>query len=190
MDKKKDFKDIIQGCLQHKKASQETLFKYFYSKMMTVCLRYTSDRDMAQELLQNSFIKIFDKLNRYEDTGSFEGWVKRIVVNTCIDYYRKNKVQPSLLNEDIPIHDNDELLENIEISDESLSDTNTQIILKAVSELSPAYRTIFNLYVMEEYSHKEIAQMLGISEGTSKSNLAKAKANLQKSLKNKLKKNY
>lgn len=190
MNKKEELNEIIRGCLKNERASQERLFKFFYSRMLTVCLRYTTDQDMAKELLQDSFIKIFDKLHRYKDTGSFEAWVKRIVVNTCIDYYRKNKKEPLRLDDEISIRDDDELLEDIEISEESLSDINTQIILQAVSELSPAYRTIFNLYVMEDYTHKEIAEMLNISEGTSKSNLSKAKLNLQKALRNKLKTKY
>lgn len=188
--KKKSLNEIIQGCLDNKRSSQEELFKFFYSKMLTVCMRYSSDYDIAQELLQNSFIKVFEKLHRYQDTGSFEAWVKRIVVNTCIDYYRKDKKAPVQLNDDISIKDEDEFLENIEASDESISDINTKIILDAVSNLSPAYRTIFNMYVIEEYTHKEIAEILGISEGTSKSNLAKAKMNLQKTLKDKLKTKY
>lgn len=158
--------------------------------MMTVCLRYASDRDTASELLQDSFIKVFEKLDKYVQTGSFEGWVKRIVVNTCIDYYRKSKKDPIFYDDDAAFKDSDEHLEEVEIDDEDVSEINTQTILKTISELSPQYRTIFNLFVIEEYSHREIAQMLNISEGTSKSNLAKAKLRLQVLLKDKLIKKY
>lgn len=188
MDKKEKLDNIIQGCLRQERASQEALFKFFYSKMLTVCLRYTSDRDTAQELLQDGFIKIFDKLERYEDAGSFEGWVRRIMVNTCIDHYRKSKKDPVLCDDDSFFRDVDNTLS--EFGDEDLMEMNSQLVMKAISELSPAYRTVFNMFVIENYSHKEIADALGISEGTSKSNLAKAKANLQKALKDKLKKMY
>lgn len=190
MSKEDNLDNIIQGCLRHERTSQEKLFKYFYSKMMTVCLRYGGDRDTAKELLQDSFIKIFDKLEKYVNTGSFEGWVKRVVTNTCIDHYRRSKKDPIQFDDDVVFHYKDDKLEEIEIDDLDISGMNTKIILDAVSKLSPQYRTVFNLFVIEEYSHKEIAEMLNISEGTSKSNLAKAKARLQMLLKDKLIKNY
>lgn len=186
MDKKEKLDAIIKGCLQNQRASQEALFKLFYSKMLTVCLRYTSDRDTAQELLQDGFIKVFEKLKKYEDNGSFEGWVRRIMVNTCIDYYRKSKKDLILFDDDSKFKELDDSLDDVALIEE-LNEMNSALVLKAISELSPAYRTVFNLYVVENYSHKEIAAHLGISEGTSKSNLAKAKMNLQKALKDKLK---
>lgn len=186
MDKKEELNKIIQGCLQKERTSQEALFKLFYSSMLTVCLRYTSDRDTAQELLQDSFIKIFEKLEKYEQTGSFEGWIKRVVVNTCIDYYRKSKRDPLLYDEEYAFKDIDENMEDFDA--EAISEMNTAIIMKEIAKLSPAYRTVFNMFVIENYSHKEIAETLGVTEGTSKSNLAKAKMNLQKALKDRLKK--
>lgn len=156
--------------------------------MLTICLRYTSDRDTAQELLQDAFIKVFEKLKKYENTGSFEGWVKRIVVNTCIDFYRKTKRDPLLYSEETVFKDTGESFDNFD--DEDLQELNTSVIMKEIANLSPAYRTVFNLFVIENYSHKEIAAFLGVTEGTSKSNLAKAKMNLQKALMNKLKKEY
>lgn len=188
MDKKEKLNYIIQGCLRNEQASQEALFKFFYSNMLTICLRYTSDRDTAQELLQDAFIKVFEKLKKYENTGSFEGWVKRIVVNTCIDYYRKTKRDPLYFTEDTVFKDTSESIE--EFDKEDLQELNTSIIIEEIAKLSPAYRTVFNLFVIENYSHKEIAEMLGVAEGTSKSNLAKAKMNLQNALKDKLKKEY
>lgn len=189
MIKKENLNDIIQGCLRKERASQEQLFKLFYSKMMTVCLRYTLDRDTAQELLQDGFIKVFDKLEKYDNSGSFEAWVKRIIVNTCIDNYRKEKRNLLMYEEDdAAFKEIDDSLSNF--GDAEMEGINSQIILQAISELSPAYRTVFNLFVIENYSHKEIAETLDISEGTSKSNLAKAKLNLQRTLKSKLKDIY
>ncbi len=149
--------------------------------MMVVCMRYTNDKDTAQEVLQEGFMKVFEKLGAFDYKGSFEGWVRRIVANTAIDSIRRSKKNPILTD-----NDNDfkiggenpmEEQENIE-----LGEVKAEMAMAAIQKLSPAYRTVFNLYVLEEYSHKEIAEMLGISEGTSKSNLAKAKMNLQKIL--------
>ena len=187
MDKKEKLDKIIEGCVRKDRASQEKLFKHFYSRMLVVCMRYTSDRDTAEELLQNGFIKVFEKLDKYEDTGSFEGWVKRIMVNTCIDFYRKSKKDPVQIDEDESFKVFDENTSEFDLVD--FEELNTQTIMNAISELSPAYRNVFNLYVLENLSHKDIAERLGISEGTSKSNLAKARFNLQKALKGKLKGN-
>jgi len=187
VDKKEKLDKIIEGCVRKDRASQEKLFKHFYSRMLVVCMRYTSDRDTAEELLQNGFIKVFEKLDKYEDTGSFEGWVKRIMVNTCIDFYRKSKKDPVQIDEDESFKVFDENTSEFDLVD--FEELNTQTIMNAISELSPAYRNVFNLYVLENLSHKDIAERLGISEGTSKSNLAKARFNLQKALKGKLKGN-
>lgn len=190
MSKRDNLDDIIQGCLRKERAYQEKLFKFFYSKMLTVCLRYTADRDTAQELLQDGFIKVFDKLEKYDATGgAFESWIKRIIINTCIDYYRKEKRNPLILEEEeTAFREIDNSLDSF--GDDEIEAINSKAILEAISNLSAAYRTVFNLFVIENYSHKEIAETLNISEGTSKSNLAKAKMNLQKALKSKLDKNY
>lgn len=144
-------------------------------------MRYAIDRDSAEEMLQEGFIKIFDKLERFDYQGSFEGWMRRIVANTAIDYIRKSKKNPILTDndEDFKLGGEDEVVKQEEIE---LTGIRAEMAMAAIQELSPAYRSVFNLYVMEEYTHKEIAEILGISEGTSKSNLAKAKANLKKIL--------
>lgn len=179
MEKKDNIKGIIEGCMRNERRSQEELFKLFYGKMMAVCMRYNSDKDTAQEVLQEGFIKIFDKLNLYDFKGSFEGWIRRIVANTAIDHIRKSKKDPILSD-----NDNDFVLgtENpmVEREESDLMELKGELAMEAIQQLSPAYRTVFNLYVIEDYSHREIAELLGISEGTSKSNLAKAKANLQR----------
>lgn len=181
VENKEQLKAIIDGCLQNDRRSQEQLFKLFYGKMLPVCIRYVSDRDTAQEVLQEGFIKIFEKLGAFDHKGSFEGWIRRIVANTAIDAIRKSKKDPYRTD-----NDNDFKIgaEDLMVDREEMEtlDLKAQVAMEAVQKLSPAYRAVFNLYVLEEYSHKEIGTILGISEGTSKSNLAKAKMNLQKIL--------
>jgi RNA polymerase sigma factor (sigma-70 family) len=173
---------LINDCLSNKRRAQEELFKLFYGKMLGVCLRYTKDRDSAEEILQEGFIKVFDKLDAFDYKGSFEGWMRRIVANTAIDSLRKHKKDPLLTDndEDFKLGATNPLIEREE---EETITLKGEMALAAIQQLSPAYRTVFNLYVLEEYTHKEIAEILGISEGTSKSNLAKAKMNLQRILK-------
>jgi RNA polymerase sigma-70 factor (ECF subfamily) len=173
---------LIDGCLKNDRRSQEALFKLFYGKMLSVCMRYTADRDRAQEVLQEGFIKVFDKLAGFDYTGSFEGWLRRIITNTAIDSLRKAKRDPFLSENDnyFKFSDSNPMIAKEEVD---LTELKAEIALQAVQRLSPAYRTVFNLYVVEEYTHKEIAAILGISEGTSKSNLAKAKIKLQFMLK-------
>ena len=186
VENKEHLKVLIEGCLKNDRRSQEKLFKLYYGKMLGVCMRYSNDRDSAEEVLQEGFIKIFEKLERFDYKGSFEGWIRRIMANTAIDRIRKSKKDPIL-------SDNDEDFklgsENPVVAKEDLEfvGIKAEIALDAVRNLSPAYRAVFNLYVMEEYTHKEIAEILNISEGTSKSNLSKAKYNLQKILKEKFK---
>ena len=186
VENKEHLKVLIEGCLNNDRRSQEELFKSYYGKMLGVCMRYSNDRDSAEEVLQEGFIKIFEKLERFDYKGSFEGWIRRIMANTAIDHIRKSKKDPIL-------SDNDEDFklgsENPVVAKEELEfvGIKAEIALDAIRNLSPAYRAVFNLYVMEEYTHKEIAEILNISEGTSKSNLSKAKLNLQKILKEKFK---
>lgn len=181
VENKEQLKAIIDGCLQNDRRSQEQLFKLFYGKMLPVCIRYVSDRDTAQEVLQEGFIKIFEKLGAFDHKGSFEGWIRRIVANTAIDAIRKSKKDPYRTDNDndFKIGAEDLMVDREEMETLELK---AQVAMEAVQKLSPAYRAVFNLYVLEEYSHKEIGAILGISEGTSKSNLAKAKMNLQKIL--------
>jgi len=179
VEKKEQLDIIIAGCVKNSRVSQEKLFKLFYGKLMVVCQRYTNDRDSAQDILQEGFIKIFDKISTFENNGSFEGWLRRIVTNTALDYLRKTKKYNWV--EENEINTKEEFIEpGEELERESTIQLKAEVALEAIQQLSPAYQTVFNLYVMEEYSHKEIAEMLGISEGTSKSNLSKAKMNLQK----------
>ena len=185
MVNKENLNELINGCLQNNRKFQEQLFKLYYGKMLVVSMQYTKDRDTAQEIVQDSFIKIFEKLNLFDNKGSLEGWIRRIVVNTAIDRIRKSKKDPFLID-----NDNDYMLGGTnpmeELEDLRLSEEKSEIILEAIQQLSPAYRTVFNLYVIEDFTHKEIAEKLGISEGTSKSNLSKARVNIHKLIEDKI----
>jgi RNA polymerase sigma-70 factor (ECF subfamily) len=179
VDNKNNLKRIIDGCIANNRRSQEQLFKLFYGKMLPVCLRYIPDRDSAQEVLQEGFIKVFEKLEAFDHKGSFEGWIRRIIANTAIDSIRKSKKNPFLTDDDndFKLGASDPMIEAEEME---LTDVKAQFALEAIQMLSPAYRTVFSMFVLEDYSHREISEILGISEGTSKSNLAKAKMNLQR----------
>ncbi len=165
---------LIVGCAKGDRECQQKIYELLYGKMMGVCLRYSNNREEAKDLLHDGFLKVFENIGKFNFSGSFEGWVRRIMINTTIDYFRKNK---NIYVKDIEEFKN---IENEEPTYDVLSHLRTEDILKAVQTLSPAYRAVFNLYVIEGYSHKEVAEELGISVGTSKSNLAKAKNNLKK----------
>ena len=182
MEQQKELKTIVEACLRGERRAQERLFQTYYGKMLAVCMRYLSDRDSAQEILQVSFLKVFDKLEFFDFTGSLEGWIRRIVTNTAIDHLRKAKKDPFLSDQDndFVTGSSDPMVESEQTA---LLDLKAQVAIETIGKLSPAYRAVFNLYVIEEHTHKEIAEILGISEGTSKSNLAKAKMNLQRLLK-------
>jgi RNA polymerase sigma-70 factor (ECF subfamily) len=154
----------------------------FYSKMMAICRRYTRNDDQAKDILQDAFIKVFGNISRYGFEGSFEGWIRRIVVNTAIDFTRKAKNDYLLMNSSQTIENLDIDLVDEEMDDELNIPLNVGDVVAAMDQLSTAYRTVFNLYVFENYTHQEIADALGINIGTSKSNLAKARMNLKKIL--------
>jgi RNA polymerase sigma-70 factor (ECF subfamily) len=179
--------ELIAGCIRQDRACQEALYKRFYGKMMGVTLRYAKNRDEASDMLQEGFIKVFTSIRNFASKGSFEGWVRRIIVNTAVDHLRRNKHEYMIVST-VYAREGDIPDPAEEVEDENLmNDLSEAQILNAVSQLSPAYRTVFNLYVMENLPHKEIADQLGISEGTSKSNLAKARFQLKKNLFNLIK---
>lgn len=150
---------------------QEELYSRFSPRMFAVCLRYAGNTEEAEDILQEGFIKIFKKLNTFRSEGSFEGWIRRIFVNTAIEHFRRKRYM-------MPVTEKEEnTIEGKYLS--VLDDLAARDILALVGELSPGYRTVFNLYVVEGYTHKEIADMMGISEGTSKSQLSRAKVILQ-----------
>lgn len=150
---------------------QQELYQRFASKMYGVCLRYAGSAEEAEDVLQEGFIKVFNKIGSFRGDGSFEGWIRRIFVNTAIEHYRKKiYLQPiTEYEEDTMEGKYLSVLDKMEEKD----------IIQLVQQLSPGYRTVFNMYVIEGYSHKQIAEALGISEGTSKSQLSRAKQILQ-----------
>ena len=150
---------------------QEELYNRFSPRMFSVCLRYAGNTEEAEDILQEGFIKIFKKLNTFRSEGSFEGWIRRIFVNTAIEHFRRKRYL-------MPVTEKEEnTIEGKYLS--VLDDLAARDIMALVQELSPGYRTVFNLYVVEGYTHKEIADMMGISEGTSKSQLSRAKVILK-----------
>ncbi|MDQ6609447.1 MAG: RNA polymerase sigma factor [Bacteroidota bacterium] len=163
--------DLIEGCIQGNRKMQRELYQRFAPKMYGVCLRYAANAEEAEDILQEGFIKVFKKIGSFRSEGSFEGWVRRIFVNTAIEHYRK-KIYLQ------PITDLEEnTLEGKYLS--VLDSLAEKDIINLVQQLSPGYRTVFNMYVVEGYTHKQIAELLGISEGTSKSQLSRAKQILQ-----------
>jgi RNA polymerase sigma-70 factor (ECF subfamily) len=173
--------EIIKGCLKNDRMSQKALYEGYYGKMLGVCMRYAKDRDEAKDMLQEGFLKVFNNVANFNNKGSFEGWVRRIMVNTCIDQIRKNKKNYLIVSTTYANEQANAAVD--EVAEDDLADKISEAeILRAIQDLTPAYRMVFNLFVIEEYTHKEIAELLDISEGTSKSNLAKAKFNLKKNL--------
>ena len=150
---------------------QEELYQRFSPRMYGVCLRYAGNTEEAEDILQEGFVKVFKKLDSYRGDGSFEGWIRRIFVNTAIEHFRRKRyLQPVTEKEE-------NTLEGNYLS--VLDDLAERDILALVQQLSPGYRTVFNMYVVEGYTHKEIGDIMGISEGTSKSQLSRAKIILQ-----------
>lgn len=164
--------DLIKGCLDGNGQMQQILYDRFASKMYGVCLRYAGNEEDANDILQEGFIKVFKNLGKFRSEGSFEGWVRRIFINSAIEQYRKK----------VKLYNVSEVYENT-VEDKSINALDmlaTKDVMNIINELSPGYKAVFNLHVVEGYSHQEIAQMLGINEGTSKSQLARAKGVLKK----------
>lgn len=167
-----NLKKLIKECQQNNSKAQAALYELFAGKLYAVAYKYSNNQQEAEDNLHDGFITILKKINQFKDKGSFEGWMKRIVINTALEKYRKNKVFP-LLNEEI------EEEVTVDINEENIE---LETLLNSIQKLPNRYRLVFNLYVLDGYSHKEIALMLNISEGTSKSNLSRAKVILKKEL--------
>ena len=164
----------MEGCKAGNRQMQELLYMQTASKMMAVCMRYAKDRMEAEDVLQIGYIKIFQKVKEYRGEGSFEGWIRKIMVNTAIESYRKNL---RMLNV-VPIEDAyEQPSQGFDFSSLGMQD-----LMKLIQKLADGYRMVFNLYAIEGYAHKEIAEILGISEGASKSQLSRARAILQKEI--------
>jgi RNA polymerase sigma factor (sigma-70 family) len=166
-----DLEKIIEDCKAGKKMAQASLYRRFAPKFFGVSLRYSHDRTEAEDILHEAFVRIFEKIGQYRGTGSFEGWMHRVVVNFALENHRKkNRLY---VVDDITYYDSHE---NSTINHESL---NEQHLLQLIQQLPPRYKMVFNMYAIDGYSHKEIAEMLGISESSSKSNLSRARKILQ-----------
>lgn len=169
-----DIKNIISGCLKGNRKDQEILYRRHAAKLYAVCLQYSGNDDEARDILQEGFIKIFENLGHYKYEGSFEGWIRRIIVNTALEKFRSKH---NLYRVD----DIDTIPEpDAEPDNEDYSGLEAGDLLEIIRELPPKYRMVFNLFAIEGYSHKEISRMVNISEGTSKSNLARARIILQR----------
>lgn len=166
--------ELMEGCKAGKPKMQELLYKQTASKMLPVCMRYAKDRMEAEDSLQMGYIRIFQKITEYRGDGSFEGWMRRIMVNTAIESYRKNIKSLNVL----PI---DDAFEQPSTGFD-FNRLGMQDLMKIIQNLADGYRMVFNMYAIEGYSHKEIAEMLGITEGASKSQLSRARAILKQEI--------
>ncbi len=166
--------EIIAGCQQGKSKFQEKLYQLYSRRMMAICVRYTTDRYAAEDIFHEAFVKVFKYIDTYNG-GSFEGWMKRIFVNTAINHYHKHRKYNDQL-------DYSTVEETVATADDVISNISSQELLALINLLPEGYRVVFNLYVIEGYNHREIGEMLSIAEGTSKSQLAKAKNYLKNML--------
>lgn len=163
--------ELIISCKKQERPAQEMLYKRFSTVLFAICLRYSPNYEEAQDNLQDAFITIFKKIEQYQGKGSFEGWLKRITVNTVLQKYRKQKSLDTL--------DEARLEDDAVEVDVAESPIALQVLLTFIQHLPDQYRLVFSMYVLDGYAHKEIASLLGISEGTSKSNLARARGILK-----------
>ncbi|MGV8945188.1 MAG: RNA polymerase sigma factor, partial [Lutibacter sp.] len=164
--------ELIKQCANNDRKAQKEIYQLFAGKLFSICLKYSRNKQEAQDNFQDGFIVIFDKIGQFNFKGSFEGWLKRVMVNTVLLKYRQKNVL-NIVTEDIP----DEVI--VDVDDDEIS---LDFLLNLINELPDRYRMVFNLYALDGYSHKEISQMLLIAEGTSKSNLARARAILKQKI--------
>ncbi len=165
--------ELISGCKKGDRRAQEQLYKKYASILFGICLKYSRNKVEAEDNLHDSFMTIYDKIGQYKSKGSFEGWIKRITINTVLQKYRKEQ-HLNVISEN--------LIEEIEM-ESVYGDINLQTLLRYIQELPNKYRLTFNMYVLDGYSHKEISEQLGTSLGTSKSNLARARMILKEKIK-------
>ena len=167
-----DFKPIISDCIAGNQKAMAKLYHLFAPKMFGVCLRYAKDVTEAEDNLQDGFIKVFNSLKTFRHDGSLEGWIRRIMVNVSLEKIRKQHWLYPV--EDVSVYD------SINLSDDVIAKISANDLMKIIQELPPRYRLVFNLYVIEGFSHQESAQEMKITQGTSKSNLARAREILKK----------
>lgn len=166
---------ILQGCLKNDAVAQRELYNKYSPKMLAVCYRFAHNREDAEDMLQDGFIKVFSQIHTFENRGAFEGWIRRIIVHTCINILKRNKK----FNESVDlVH-----ATGLQIRDESVpSIIQAKQVVECIRMLPMGYRTVLNLYAIEGYSHREIAKMLGIEESTSRSQYTRAKVMLEEIL--------
>ena len=164
--------ELIKQCSNNDRKAQKEIYQLFAGKLFSICLKYSKNKQEAQDNFQDGFIVIFDKIGQFNFKGSFEGWLKRVMINTVLLKYRKKNVL-NIVTEDIP----DEVI--VDVDDDEVS---LDFLLNLINELPDRYRLVFNLYALDGYAHKEISEMLQIAEGTSKSNLARARAILKQKI--------
>jgi RNA polymerase sigma factor (sigma-70 family) len=171
-----ELEEIIEGCVKGKKIAQDRLYKKFSGLIFGICLRYTKNRMEAQDVMQDVFVKIYNNIQTYHHDGSFEGWLRRIAVNTSITNYRKNQkhAYQEDINDVMRVKDEPVAVEDLEYTAEEM--------MTCIQKLPHGYKTVFSMYVIEGFMHKEIADMLGIDINTSKSQLSRAKTHLQREL--------
>lgn len=172
--------EIIIGCRKGERVFQEHLYKSYYSTLLKICLRYAKDMQDAEQLLNDGFMKIFTHVGKYQNSGSFEGWMKKIMVNTCLDYLKSSYVKNSM-----KMNFNANLVENtsLSVANESIEKMEFKELVNMIQVLPAMTKTVFNLFVFEGYSHKEIAKQLDISEGTSYWHVHQGRTLLQKKIK-------
>ncbi|MEZ4883747.1 MAG: RNA polymerase sigma factor [Chitinophagales bacterium] len=166
--------ELIKGCIRENKYCQRALYERFAGKMMSVCIRYTRHRLEAEDILQEGFIKIFNNISKFQHKGSLEGWIRRIMINTALSNYNKSSFQKELIG----IEDYQSGTEEPKAIQQLTADE----IMAVINTLPDGYKIVFNLYVIEEYNHGEIAEMLDITPSTSRSQLVKARRMLQKKI--------
>lgn len=167
-----DLEHLIKACKKQNLDAQSQLYQKYKDDLFMLCLKYCTNREEAQDNLQDAFLEIFSSIKKYKGSGSFEGWMKRITINKAIDKYKKDSHLNIVINDDI-------LEDHISIEKSTIATMPLEDILKTIQELPPRYRMVFNLYELDNYSHKDIGKLLNISESTSKSNLHRAKQLLQ-----------
>jgi RNA polymerase sigma factor (sigma-70 family) len=166
---------LIEGCRKGDRGSQEKLYRQFSAAMYGLCLQYAASEEDAQDILQDGFVKVFKKIEQVRDAKAFPGWIRRLMINTALERYRSQVVMHRLDEEPGAMKE--------QITEETLEELDAEALVLMIQELPPRYRMVFNLYAIEGYNHKEIAEKLDISDGTSKSNLSRARAILQEKVK-------
>lgn len=169
---------LIESCRKGDRKAQKAIYDLLAPKMFAVCLRYGGNRELAEDLLQDGFVTMFSKMDSYRNAGSFEGWARKIFVNTCLMYLRKNDA----------LRMSEDIAEAVKLTSDvptQMEDMGYKELMKLVMELPPGFRTVFNMYAIEGYSHKEIAEELGVTETTSRTQLSRARIWLQNKIKEK-----